>query len=170
MSWSKAALAITLVLLMGCGFQPMYARQTGAPAVSDQLALIYVDSIENRTGQILRNHLLDRLTPLDAAAEARYRLSIDLRFSQESVALERDETVTRKNLTVTAGYILRDVMQRKTLTHGSVRTVAAFNVVQSDFATLSAERDAERRAVKELSEEITTRLAVFFTGQRAGGS
>ena len=170
MSWSRAALAITLLLLMGCGFQPLYGRPAGAPAVSDQLALIYVDPIENRAGQILRNHLLDRLTPLGAGTEARYRLSVDLRFAQESVALEKDDTVTRKNLTVTADYTLREVTERKTLARGSARTVAAYNVVQSDFATLSAERDAERRAVKELSEEITTRLAVFFTGQRAEGS
>ena len=170
MSWSKTILAAGLLLLMGCGFQPLYGRQADAPAISDQLALIYVDPIESRAGQILRNHLLDRLTPLGARADARYRLSVDLRFSQQSVALEKDKTVTRKNLTVTVDYTLRDVTERTTLARGSARTVAAFNVVQSDFATLSAKRDAERRAVKELGEEITTRLAVFFTGQRTEGS
>jgi hypothetical protein len=35
--------------------------------------------------------------------------------------------------------------------------------VSSEFATLSAERDAERRAAREVSDALTTQVAVFFS-------
>ena len=65
--------------------------------------------------------------------------------------------------------MLADARNGTTVSSGTTRSVAAFNVVRSDFATLSAERDAERRAVRDVGDEISTRLAVFFARGRAGG-
>ncbi|MFM8988614.1 MAG: hypothetical protein ACKOUS_02890, partial [Alphaproteobacteria bacterium] len=54
-------LAGALPVLAGCGFSPLYGRSEGG-AVAEELAKIRVLPIANRSGQVLRNHLLDGLT------------------------------------------------------------------------------------------------------------
>ena len=43
------------------------------------------------------------------------------------------------------------------------KSTNSFNIVASDFATLSGETDAIERAAREVSDDIRTRLALFFT-------
>ena len=44
----------------------------------------------------------------------------------------------------------------------TARAIAPYNVVDSQFATLSAERDAQERAAREVGEDIRTRLGLYF--------
>jgi len=57
---------------------------------------------------------------------------------------------------------LTRIQDQKILYETSLRATSAFNVVDSEFATLSAERDAEERAARDLSGEVVTRLALYF--------
>ena len=81
---------------------------------------------------------------------------------REGVAFEKDESVTRFNLTVSASYQLVEIGTGSILSSGATRSVAAFNVVQSEFANISAEADAERRAALAVGENIWIRLGVYF--------
>jgi len=170
MSWFERAPALALIgLLAACGFHPLYGRPASDADVAPQLAQIFIEPIADRIGQVLHNQLRDRLTPRGVPREARYRLNVALDFARSPVALQKDQSVTRVNLTVRANYVLSDAQSGSTVSSGTTRSVAAFNVVRSDFATLSAERDAERRAVRDLGDEISTRLAVSFASSRTGG-
>ena len=51
-----------LLVLSGCGFEPLYGR-FGDSSIADDLARIKIQAIGGRSGQLLRNHLLDGLTP-----------------------------------------------------------------------------------------------------------
>ena len=62
-----------------------------------------------------------------------------------------------------------DAASGDVLTNGIVRAVAAFNVVQSEFANIAAENDAEARAARDVSEEIRNRLGVYFSQSLRGG-
>ena len=170
MSWFEKAPILALIgLLAACGFHPLYGRPAGDAGVTPQLAQIFIEPIADRIGQVLHNQLRDRLTPNGVPLQPRYRLNVGLDFAKSPVAVQKDESVTRLNLTVRARYVLADARNGTTVSSGTTRSVAAFNVVRSDFATLSAERDAERRAVRDVGDEISTRLAVFFARGRAGG-
>lgn len=61
-----------------------------------------------------------------------------------------------------------DIRTGNTVHEGQSRSIASYNVVDSQFATLSAQRDAEERAAVELSEDIKLRLAIFFDRQLSG--
>ncbi len=119
--------------------------------------------IPDRIGQILRNELRDRLTPRGAPLNPRYRLTVSMAEQKEGLAFEKDESVTRFNLTVSASYQLTEIAAGNVVTAGSARSVAAFNVVQSEFANISAEADAKRRAARAVGEEIWIRLGVYFS-------
>ena len=53
------------------------------------------------------------------------------------------------------------------MARGTARSIASYNVVRSDFANTAAERDAELRLARELSDEISLRLAVALDGGTA---
>lgn len=149
--------------LTACGFRPLYGPQNGYDASLAEMASVKVLPIPERIGQILRNSLLDRLTPRGAPVNPRYRLGVSMEIQKEGLAFEKDESVTRFNLTVSANYQLTEIATGSVITSGSARSVAAFNVVRSDFANISAEADAERRAARAVGEDIWVRLGVFFS-------
>lgn len=161
----------TLLLVVGlatglaaCGFQPLYgSRDRGGPGAVEALAQVAVDPIRDRLGQVLRNNLVDRLSTTGEPERPRYRLTVALAVGKEGLAITKDESITRFNLRINASFVLREVGSNAEVTRGTSRTIAAYNVVESQFATLSAEKDAEIRAARELSDDIRTRLAVFFT-------
>ena len=168
MSWFRAtALAACLAILGGCGFQPLYGQRDRG-SVAAELAAIKIKLIENRVGQQLHNFLLDRLNPKGKPATAIYDLIIDLEESKEDLAIRKDETATRANLTLRAEYELQRAATGEILVKGFSRSVTSFNIVESDFATLSAESDARKRALREISEDIKIRLGIYFNAAPGG--
>jgi LPS-assembly lipoprotein len=65
-------------------------------------------------------------------------------------------------------FSLIDRAAERVIYEGRARSVAAYNVVAADYATLTAERDAQARAARLVSREIETSLAVFFNRRRRG--
>jgi LPS-assembly lipoprotein len=161
---ARALLALSCLLLAGCGFRPLYGVNDGSPRPGQSLASIYVEPIPERVGYELRNTLLDLL---DASAQdggTTYRLKLILTEERTTgVALQRDATITRYNYHLTAHY---DLFTRDDgaapVKSGDVSALTAFNVASSPFATVIAERDASDRAANDIAERIRTELAVYF--------
>ena len=42
----------------------------------------------------------------------------------------------------------------------------SYNILDSEFATLMAEKDARARAIREISEDIRIRLSVFLASRQ----
>ncbi len=164
LAWRGAAAAGILLVfgLAGCGFQPLHRVADGGGAGSDgsaaTLGSVRIAPIADRAGQRLRNLLLDRITPLGAPVIPRYVLEVKLAEARREFALRADETPTRVTLTLTATFALSPVGMAHVFRSGAV-SANGYNVLQSEFATLSAERDARRRALSILSEEISLRVA-----------
>ncbi len=159
-------LAAVLAAVAGCGFRPLHGASGGG--ARDQLATVRITQIPDRVGQKLHNLLLDRLTPTGPPATPHYVLSVSLREARQTLAIRKDETATRANLTLTAGFTLRRLDRDETYV-GTAMSTNSYNILESEFATLSAEIDARDRALRVLAEEIRTRVAtalinpVFFT-------
>jgi LPS-assembly lipoprotein len=158
-----------LALSLGaCGFHPLYASPPGAngDAVGQGMTQYYsqvlVEPIQGRQGVHLRNQLMDVLTPGGTPSNAAYRLSIRLEEQKEGLAIQTDTRITRYNYNLTAKYELKDAVSGQILDRGISRSIAPYNVVDSQFATLSAERDAQERAAREVGEDIRTRLGLYF--------
>ena len=163
---AKTGFLIATLILAACGFQPLYGGGQGVMdgAVMADMAAVRIAPISDRVGQIVRNDLLDRLNPFGQPASPQYSLFVALEEAKEGLAIQIDDTVTRFNLTLTANYSLNEAATGVVLASGSVRATAAYNVLRSDFANVIAERDAQRRAARVVSDELKTRLAVYFGG------
>ena len=158
---------VAAALLQGCGFRPLYGKHGGEDGVSQELAQVYVEIIADRVGQKLRNFLLDRINPTGSPASPAYRLYVTSAVSRTDLGIQRDETATRARLVLTAQYTLYDAARKTVLVKGSTQSTNSFNIVNSDFATASAEADALDRAAREVSDDIKTRLGLYFSRQRS---
>ena len=158
---SLCALALAVV---ACGFQPLHGRQGdaagGTPAA--QLADVYISPIPNRIGQEVRNGLLDRLNTLGQPVGSQLRLDVKLTSRKEGLAIRSDETVTRFNFRLRALFRLIDTRSGQTIFSGRTVSISAYNIVRSSFANVTAEKDAQSRAAREVSEEIHTQIAVYL--------
>ena len=150
--------------VVACGFQPLHGRQGdaagGTPAA--QLADVYISPIPNRIGQEVRNGLLDRLNTLDQPVGSQLRLDVKLTSRKEGLAIRSDETVTRFNFRLRALFRLIDTRSGETIFSGRTVSISAYNIVRSSFANVTAEKDAQSRAAREVSEEIHTQIAVYL--------
>ncbi len=152
------------MLTAACGFRPVYGG--GAPVRAD-MAAVEIALIADRPGQLLRNALLDRLSPKGAAQSPRHVLVVELSESKQNLAIRRDDSATRANLILTAHFSLRERQSSEVVLEGSSRSFNSYNISTYEFATLTAETDARRRATRELADDIATHLALYFD---AGGT
>lgn len=167
-----AMLAALALAVAGCGFRPLYAppgddASPEARAVSADLAAVSVAPIPNRQGQELRNRLTDILHVGTPAAGKRYTLSIGLGEQQQSLAVRQTGLATRANLYMYANYTLFDATTGQAVVFGSTSGIASYDLLDQDFATLTAINDARTRVIARLADNIRNRLAVHFAGQPA---
>jgi LPS-assembly lipoprotein len=158
---------LALFGLAACGFQPLYGERGVRSVSSDELAAVQIDLIRDREGQMLRNELLDRFQAAGSAVKPLYGLSIGLQTSRAALGIRTDETASRVNLTMFATYVVRDIATGVVLFKGQGRSIDSFDILDSDFASTSSEADAIRRAVYDLSEQITTRVSIALSNYKS---
>ena len=147
--------------LGACGFRPLLYQADG-DAVRDELAAIRITGLGGRLGQHLEVALDENLNPTSAQISSRYDLGIRLTNTNSALAIQLDNTISRYNLTLTAVFELKDRADDRVLYGSTVQRVASYNVRRAPFATLTAQRDAERRAAEEIADDIRTLLALHF--------
>ena len=159
---APAAIAALAFLVAACGFQPLYSQGGSAPAVLAQLSAIAIDVKKDRLERLVYSSLLDELTPLGAPANPAYRLEVTLEEVRTGVGFEADDSATRFNFQLLGTWTLIDTQSSEVLFQSSSRSIAAYNVVTSQFATLTAEKDAEERTAVDLARDIRLQLSLHF--------
>lgn len=165
MSWSRHILAAFLLALglSGCGFHPMYGRlSAGQGATSAEMQSIRVLAIEDRKGQILRNALVERLTPRGEPATPRYTLKVALTESLGGLGQRKDATATLGEMLLSASFVLSPRGAEEGSGHmvtGAVSTVVSVNYLGPRYGSVAVERDAEERALVDLAEAIRNNIA-----------
>ena len=138
---------IIFSLFSNCGYEPVFSKNT---EVNDQLLSISVINIKDRSGQILRNSLLDKINPEDKRVITKYQLEIKLNESKTELAYRQDMSATRSDLEIIAKYSLKNLKEGNVVLKGESKSISSFDVVESVYATLVAEKDAREKSLKIL--------------------
>ncbi len=162
---AAGVVAVLAIGLAGCGFRPLYGERDGGSVARD-IATVRIAPIADRIGQMLRNELLDRLNPAGEPADPRYALEVRLAVSRQELGLRKDETATRANLRFRSRFRLREAASGAIVYSGRTASVTSFNIVESEYATISAERAARRRGTLLVADSIALRLAAYFNRLR----
>ena len=150
--------------LWGCGFDPLLGP-THEEARAE-LEHIRVATIPERSGQILRNYLLDGITPRGVQAPELYTLRIRLSEPRREIAIRRDDTASRIAYTASASFQLVN-REGRTVFGGSSASETTFEVTNSEFATLSGLSSARDRVLQELSADIREQIAAYLALSRS---
>ena len=169
--WAGLLCGFTIVVVAGCGFQPLHGHKDKGRAAAtgntlSDMAYVRVAPIPDRVGQLVSNHLRDRMQPNGEARHPVFRLSTTLSENREGLAFQQDDSATRYNLRLSAHFVLTDSRDGTELLQGTFRAIAAYNVVRSDYANLVSLKDARRRAAYSVAEGIESRIAVYFSRRR----
>ncbi len=156
----KTLVFFLLTLLSACGFHPMYGNQGATKNNTAALSNIHVNFIHDELGQALRNAVLDRM-PVPVA-EPRYQLNVSMTEAQIGIALTSNNTVTRQQLRDTLHAELIDTRTQAMVWKQDLFATSGYNILNSQFSTLTGQQDAEERNVNDLAERLVGMLGGFF--------
>ena len=139
-------------LTCACGFEPVYAPGSAAVALRNS---ILVDPPSDPVGFELVNELERRFGEPNTVG---YRLSADVALEEDAIGVTADQEITRFRLRGRVDYAIIDPTTDRTLTIGRAESFTTYSAVSTTVATRSAKRDAERRLMVILADQIVTRL------------
>ena len=161
-----------MLFLASCGFKPVYSGGTGKNA-SAELGAIAIPATSERTTQLVRNGLIEQFSNEGEVQSPRYILSLIVSESDSSVLVRRSTDIQRSNLALQVKYTLRATGSKAILNQGRTVSSASYNRVStafgnvqpSEFANISAESDARKKAAISISADISRRLAAYFASR-----
>ncbi|MBB3263029.1 LPS-assembly lipoprotein [Azospirillum sp. OGB3] len=154
-----ALLAPAVLATAACGFQPMYGTLGTNSIGAAELQQVDIGVIPDRYGQKLRNLLIDRFYADGRPAAPHYRLDTTLTASEQKLSIQKDATATRAQLVVNAPYRLIDAATGKILFQANARSYISYNVLEQQYGALAAVENAYDRALLEIANEMTIRVA-----------
>ncbi len=144
-----------LLVAASCVYRPLYGGADG-----DALSQIYVEDVETRTAQQLRNHLIFLLQGGRDNPETKYVARLRVVDSyREFAAVKNVRDDTAGSVTVSVSYDLIDTENNTRVAGGNRVAVASYDRTQQSFANNRARRDAENRAAKEAAEKLKLAFA-----------
>jgi LPS-assembly lipoprotein len=150
----------------GCGWTPLYADPQTGPAAAD-LRAIRVAPIAERIGQNLELALRAAFNPGGELTPQRYVLHVTLTVSKQNLGLTTQGYGTIGRIDVYAHYMLADLKTGAQLLSGTSHFNDSFNLLANGYTNVVAQSDSQTRVVAELSDDILTRLTVFFQRRAA---
>lgn len=151
------------LFISACGFKPMYSSNNSAPNLSAELAQIEIGNIPNKSGQYLRNALIDRFYSDAYPANARYSLKvspiqekvIDLDITKTSDAT-RAQLHLKTQITLTNNDSDEIVLTRK------LSSISSYNILTSEFATRVSAQNTRENALNDLANQIELQIGLYM--------
>lgn len=159
----------SLLLVQACGFSPVYKKQknpNGDVDISTSLQSVKVSKIgRGIKGQQLQAKLEDLFNPTRIENTKEYILSIKLNQKKEAQLVRKIRDIDRYNIVLTGKFTLKDKATNKEVYKGKSKIISGYGVVDSDFATLSAEEDTIKRVIDEMAKDINFKIADYFISE-----
>lgn len=122
--------------------------------------------IPDRSGQILRNFLMDRLYKEGYPAHPSYTLKIEkLSESKGELDITKSAEATRAQLTIRTQMVLLDQKGEEVLRR-PLSSITSYNVLQSEFATRVTEENARNNAISDIARQVELVFSLYFHAQK----
>ncbi|MFS4581836.1 LPS assembly lipoprotein LptE [Phaeobacter sp. C3_T13_0] len=172
MSWLNPkyliALAVTL-MVTACGFTPAYAPG-GTGSVLYGAVTVQAPETLGATDDTDAYFLVQNLeTRLGRGSGADYALDLELQTRSEGQAITADNAITRYSIVGEATYVLTRQSDGVVVASGDVENFTGYSATGTTVETLAGERDAHRRLMAILSDQITTELLSTADLGNSGG-
>ncbi|WP_299653003.1 LPS assembly lipoprotein LptE [uncultured Jannaschia sp.] len=148
----RLTLAGLLALVAACGFTPVYGPGGEASVLRNavratepdtDLTFAFVRELEERLGR---------------PSETRYDLDYVIATSEEGLAIDGSNNITRFSVSGTIDWTLTPSDGETVLLRGQETTFVSYSATGSTISTLESERDAQRRLATIFADRVITRL------------
>ncbi len=160
---ASASALTALIVLGGCGWQPLYGPTASGSQLEDVMRTVDISTIPGRVGQRVRNELIFDTTGGGEAAVPKFRLDIAVRESVLNTLVAGTGDPEGQIYQVYTQFKLVRLNDNTVVLEGNSNARAAYDKVDSVFADIRAKRDAEDRAARTIAEAIRTRMAAYFS-------
>ncbi len=175
----KYQVLLLALFVSSCGFQPLYVEKKHNntwyfsgdfdTSITQEMAQIKVEPIAERFGQVMRNELLDSLTPRGTPKQPKYRLYVELTDKQIiQQALRNDITATREQVRYKVNYSLYDMKTGKQLVRGNSIAYSSYDIMSNPYSTTVAEKKGEKDCAQIIANDIALRLGAYFHSRQTG--
>lgn len=151
-------LAGGVITLAACGFSPVYAPGGTGDGLRGSVA---VDAPDTSESYEFVKALEDRL---DRNLSAPYRLSYKITTKTQGLGVTPAQEITRTQIQGAVEYQVIAVGTGAVVHDGAVSNFTSYSSEGSTVSTATVERDAYRRLMVSLADQITTRLMATFSG------
>ncbi len=163
-----SALFLVLLLSLSACYRPLYGPKNvgeAQNAAEARLNNISISPIDDRNGQVLRNFLIDRFYGEGRPVKPSHDLRITLHTAEDKLGLQKDATTTRARLTVDATCNMYDISTAKLVWTGIIHSTVSYDILDQQYANLSAQENAYARALRDVADQITRRVLLSFNGK-----
>ena len=147
-------LVMLSVYVSACGFTPVHGTRQQA-TFNNVSTMIQVSPVTGRFGQIFTTSLQDQLNPTRQPITPRYRLDTNLSIKESSIAIERDRTVTRYQISAIAHFTLTDTTTNSIIRTGTLKRENGYDRSDSEYATFISNREAANNAIEVLAKDVS---------------
>ncbi len=153
-----------LCLLSACGFEPVYGvNRNTSVGVETRLENIVIANIPDRSGQYLRNALIDRFYRSGYPENPAYELTIgSLSEDASDLDVTKSSEATRGQMRIDAEMVLKDLRTGTVVLNRKIRASASYNIVGSQFANRVTQDNARDNTLNDLARQIETQLNLYF--------
>jgi len=151
--------ALTMMVLAGCGFSPMY----GSSGVANELDDIRVETGQERIDYLLQEALYDQLGSRGSSGSFTLRAETDI--TTLGLGVGADAIASRFAVRLNVSYQLFVDGQAEAVMTGHAFGEASYDVSSSVYGSLTAERDAQERAAEMAAERMVVQLVRGFQDQ-----
>ncbi len=156
---------LSLLFLVGCGFSPLYRTNTDSTTIK-LTEEVSIAPIPNYNGYLLHHSLENMLNPQKTNREKKYDLHVTLNQpSYTDQSIQGDNFASRKKVTLSAKFTLKDRATNKVLLSSSTKALGAYNVFNEPYATRQAEIRQQEDLIKIISNNISLRIMAYFKKQ-----
>ena len=158
-------------MLTACGFEPLYVERQHDDnwyfggnfdtSISQEMAKVKIQPISDRFGQMLRNDLIDLVSPKGQPVEPKYRLYVELaKKSETNQALRSDITATRKMVRYKVVYHMMEGTEK--VLEGNSLAYTSYDILANPYSTTMARKKGDEEAARIIANDISLRLGAYF--------
>jgi LPS-assembly lipoprotein len=167
MMFAKRAIAaagvISMLALSGCGWKPLYGTTASGADLQEVMRSVDIAKIPGRVGQQIRNELIYDTTGGGVQGVPEYRLDIAIRESVLNTLVNSEGDSQSQTYQLYSQFKLIRLSDNEVVLTGNSNARAAYDKVDSVFADIRAQRDAENRAAKTIADTVRLRMAAFLS-------
>ena len=154
---------ITLLTISSCGFRPIYEKNPQKIYMQEELAKIKIEVDDSEViAKELKFSLERYLNPKAKHLKKEYLLKIKLKKEIFSSAIQKNSEVTRYSIKFVVDFELGYLTPYKIIDKGVIKITSSYDTMASEYADYTAEGYSSQNNIREICEELQTRLSMIL--------